>query len=49
MDLASPYDFGEGIIQVLNQIVEKQHSSPQVQEFIRLAKLPILIAYTDMP
>lgn len=36
MDLTSPYDFGEGIIQVLTQVVEDQHSSPQLQEFIRL-------------
>jgi len=49
MDLASPYDFGGGIISVMTQIVEEQYNSPQLQEFIRLVKLPILIAYTDMP
>jgi len=49
MDLVSPYDFGGGIMSVMTQIVEEQYNSPQLQEFIRLVKLPILIAYTDMP
>ena len=49
MDQSSPYDFGEQITRVMAEIVKQQWSSPQLQEFIRLAKLPILIAYTGMP
>jgi hypothetical protein len=49
MDLATPYDFGGEIMTVMTNIVEQQCSSPQLQEFIRLTKLHILIAYTDMP
>jgi len=48
MDLVTPYDFSGGIITFMTQMVEQQYSSPQLQEFIRLAKLHILIAYTDM-
>jgi hypothetical protein len=48
MDLTSPYDFSGEVLTVMTTIVEKQCDSPQLQEFIRLAKLPILIAYTDM-
>jgi hypothetical protein len=49
MDLVTPYDFGEDIMNVMIHMVEEQCSSPQLQEFIRLVKLPILIAYTDTP
>jgi hypothetical protein len=40
MEQSSAYSFIEGIIVVMNQIVEKQWSSPQLQEFMRLAKHP---------
>ena len=49
MDLTTPYEFARDIIIFMTQLAEQQYSSPQLQEFIRLAKLPILIAYTDMP
>jgi len=49
MDLASPYDFTAELITFVFSMVEQQYSSPQLQEFIRLAKIHILIVYTDMP
>jgi hypothetical protein len=47
MDQTSEYSFMQGIISVMTQIVEQQWSSPQLQGFKRLAKLPILIAYIN--
>jgi hypothetical protein len=49
MDETSAYSFMEAIINVFTQILEKQWSSSQLQEFMRLAKFPILIAYTGLP
>jgi hypothetical protein len=48
MDQISPYDFIEQVITVMTNIVQHQLSSPQLQEFIRSAELPILIAYHNI-
>jgi hypothetical protein len=39
MDQATAYEFIEQIIPVMAEVIEKQLTSPQLQEFIRLAYL----------
>jgi hypothetical protein len=49
MEQQSPYDFMEQFISDMQQTVELQLSSPQIEEFMRFGEFCALIAQTGKP
>jgi hypothetical protein len=49
MEQTSPYDIIKISIPTMSKIIEHQLNSPHLQEFIRLAKLCILVSDACMP